>query len=392
MHMREVPGRVGKYVRDELGKGLHKAISFIISFGILSYALYIDYDMTVYLDGNISLIKWITSWLEPWGWDKRTEFVLRLFNAEKILIFSELWFVVDIALSIFSFTVRFFRSRLHPRRRQTAEETETATAPTGHTTEERRMRIRPNIHPAVFLFYTAAALAIVAIAAMIYFGGYVLPIKIEIPFAVPPSVFLAAFAVIYFVGQHLMSAAYGGGRIADIVVSAPMVILSVIAAMVWLEIPLGKSIVTFVAEQLGLTVDLTRTEYKEAAWWFFTIAAFFDIIRDYFGVGRRSQWRPGRSSPPIGGQDYAIDQRPHEPLDLHSESGRPFFRTEGQLLVDVPDHAIVRLPNGRMFQFPLTERLIDRMEFNMVRRQPQPVGLPNNAPRADEGGTDADNT
>jgi len=390
MHMREVPGRVARYVRDMMKDGLRSVVAFIFALALLGYALWQDYNLTPVLDFNILAVKWLTSLLEPFGWDARTEFALRAFGIDKILFFSELWAFVTLVMRAVGLLFRLVVQSLFPSRRlrhTAAPRAENPTAPTGHTMEERPMNLRPNIHPAAFLLYAAVYLALTVFVAAVLFTGYQLPLKLEaFGIVVPPFIYLAGLAFLAFVVQHRMSVAYGGGRAADIIVSAPMIAVIVIAVLVWAGFPLAETIVTTIGTLIGEVVETVPTEYKIATAILFGFFALLDVVRDYPGWGRRSNAYAHlggavRTTPAgdVRRADWVTGEHgdlPDRTMVLNSRSGAPEFLNTARVHHEIV-HTMRDPRTGEIVEIPYAPTPRGRLRVQeAIEARPLPPEIP----------------
>lgn len=233
---------------------------------------------------------------------------------------------------------------------------------------------RPEVGWPAFLIRVALYLAITVFAAMVLFTGFRLPIDLEFAEVgvIPAFVYLGIIAVLGFIIQRQMARAYGAKRTVDKLISLPMLIIVILAVLVWFGVDVVVENIGKVVSWFGYQLQTVPTEYMKEAAAIFGAAAILDFILDRLA----SRYRSASVLLP-GGQNTAatgpaiiageVNQPPHTPIHLESESGNPFFHTEGNLLVKIPDHAYVQLPNGRTFVMPITERLADRMEWNFTR-------------------------
>ena len=97
--------RVRKYVREVLEDGLHAVASFAIAWFILGYALLNKYDLRWVLNFNLRVLEWACSFV-PWGYGPSVETALRLFGADHIIFFGELWAFAAIVIRVIGLCFR----------------------------------------------------------------------------------------------------------------------------------------------------------------------------------------------------------------------------------------------------------------------------------------------
>lgn len=155
---------------------------------------------------------------------------------------------------------------------------------------------RPNIGWPRFLVYAVLYLALTAcVAAALFFGIGIGKNAFNI-LGTEAFVYLlaavAAFAAYKL--QQAMSAAYGGGRVLDLTVSLPMLIVTAAAFLLWFGVPAVATWVTDTAEwlssKIGYPTDLAASTYTVLVASLFGVVALYDIwFRDFLGVSRRSK-------------------------------------------------------------------------------------------------------
>lgn len=194
------------------------------------------------------------------------------------------------------------------------------------------MRIRPSINIAEFFIYAIIYGVLTVFVAAVLFAGYKLPITFDIfGITIPAFVYVAGLAFLGFAVQYRMSASYGGGRVADAVISAPMIIVIVSAVLVWAGFPFAQTAATTVGTWIGQTIETVPTEYKVMTIILFGFFAKMDLIRDYTGWGRRSSFRWAAAS--VGGagarrEDLvsgAHGDLPDRTVAIDSRSGEPEY-------------------------------------------------------------------
>jgi len=258
-----------------------------------------------------------------------------------------------------------------------------------------------NISFGAFLGNVLAYMLLVAFVTVSLYTAFVLGETVmQVHFfdtKVDPIIFLIPLALFGIWTQRNLSAASGFGRFVDFVVTLSMVLVVALACLLWADVPAIQEIVTTRLSEFGVTISTEPSVYKLAVVLVFGLPGVANLLgRDILGIGRRSQVS---NAAPSGIGTAAgsvvttghINQPPHTSIPLGSESGNPFFRTKGDLLVEIPDRVHIQMPNGRTFIIPMTERLADRMEWNLGRRAlPGPAdGADADADAGDAGAGDA---
>lgn len=339
------------------------------------------------LDFNLDLVKMVGKFIEarmPKGGDAFEAFS-RFFNLERILLFSEAVAVVKLIMLAVGAT---FRATLE----EIAHDMESAPieTQTGDTAMNVPTIDRPRAGWGRFILLALLYLAFTIFAAAVLFRGFRISEMFSSdgrPFGVGivDTVVLAGIGFVGFLIQHRLSEAYGIGRVADIVVSAPMVAIIVVAGLLWAGFPIVKPVLMWTSALVGYPFESTASEYKVGGALIFAFYALIDIGRDWFGIGRLLSF--GHATR-VG----SVQQAPHEPLELQSESGNPFMRTQGPLLVEV-DEVWLKLPSGRMFKMPMTDRLEGRVAWNLGNRQigATAAAVPTPTQQPQGGGNDGNN-
>lgn len=112
--------RVRKYVQELIEDGLHAVASFVIAWLMLIAALWYKINLTAVLNFNLSVIHEVTRFV-PYGYGNEVEFGLRMWGADHILFFGELWFVAAIVIRVLGLCwtlVCYFARWLHRRSRK----------------------------------------------------------------------------------------------------------------------------------------------------------------------------------------------------------------------------------------------------------------------------------
>ena len=223
--------------------------------------------------------------------------------------------------------------------------------------------LRPNAGWGVIFWNGILYVIITIFAAAVLFRAYVLPLDLGVfGVKVPPIVYLAAIAFIGYRVQHHLSAAYGGRRVADLIVSTPMLVVIALSIAVWAGLPIVQTVALAVSSWIGYPIESTPNEYKLAAVIFFGIAALLDVVgRDILGIGRRSQYAfPEAGSvalssvPPEGGYPPG-----HEPKLLPSRTGLAEYVAE--MPVDIVPVFRIRRPDGTYIVAKPTPRIDNRV-------------------------------
>jgi len=151
--------------------------------------------------------------------------------------------------------------------------------------------LRPkNITLGRFAWLTGLYLLITLMVLGILFQDHVYDIGTAIGIDLEAILFVIALAFLAYLLQHALSQAYGGGRMADIIVSLPMLVVTGVAFLLWLDVPVVQGLVTTLASSIGLEVVFTPNSYKRTTMLLFLAVALWDVvIRDIFGKGRRSK-------------------------------------------------------------------------------------------------------
>lgn len=111
--MRMMVRRVRQYVREVIEDGLHAAASFVIAWVLLGLALWYKVKLIGVLNFNLSVVHAATRFV-PYGYGDEVEVVLRLWGADHILFFGELWFAAAIIIRVAGLCwvlVRYFFAR-----------------------------------------------------------------------------------------------------------------------------------------------------------------------------------------------------------------------------------------------------------------------------------------
>lgn len=148
---------------------------------------------------------------------------------------------------------------------------------------------RPAIDAATFAWLAAGILAITIFVIAVLYRDYELDLSAVVGVTIDPIINLFAIGFILYLLQRKASAAYGGGRLADLLVSMPMLIVAGLAVFLWAEIPLVKGIVSTISTGTGIPIASTPNTYKRVAVGIFGVVALWDVlIRDLVGYGRQS--------------------------------------------------------------------------------------------------------
>jgi|GEM_PF-3663116 len=192
---------------------------------------------------------------------------------------------------------------------------------------------RPRIGWGKFILLALVYLGFTVLVIAILFRDYQVSSLFNIRIfgtMVPELVYIAGLAFIGFFIQHKLSAAYGAGRFADIVVSLPMLIAVALAFLMWARFPIVSSLLVWISALVGYPFVATPSETKIGAALIFAFFALIDFARDWLGIGRRSSFRFGGRTPidiPDGGGD--IGDPPGAP------TGSPPYRVPGDAILDL---------------------------------------------------------
>lgn len=244
--------------------------------------------------------------------------------------------------------------------------------------------LRPkNISVGRFMVFAGLYLLITLAVSGILYLDYVYDIGSAVGVGLEPILFVIALALGAFLLQRALSGAYGGGRVADFIVSLPMLLVTGVAFLLWLDIPVMQDFATAFSSSIGVEIVFTPNSYKRTTMLLFLAVALWDVvIRDILGKGRRSRSDYGGTA--SGRAERLEEQKPHQPMHLGSESGEPFFEGEAPIELFVPKTAGLRFASGTKLEIPVNERLEKRIVWN--------VGRPKDAPsdtKRGQGGTDA---
>lgn len=97
--MRRMIGRVRKYMREVIEDGLHAGASFVIAWVLLGLALWHKVKLVHVLNFNLDIIHVVTR-LVPYGYGDDIELLLRLWGADHVLFFGELWFAAAVVIRV----------------------------------------------------------------------------------------------------------------------------------------------------------------------------------------------------------------------------------------------------------------------------------------------------
>lgn len=220
--------------------------------------------------------------------------------------------------------------------------------------------LRPNLGFGNFVANAVLYLLITVFVAAVLFRDVVIQFQIGAwETTIPVILYNALIAFLAYKVQHRLSAAYGGRRVADLIVSMPMLLIVITAVAVWMGVPLIKDAPSTVASWLGTQISEAPTDYKTGTAILFGLVALWDVlIRDAFGVGRRSSqglaagmhWPPASSRP---------DGLPDETVELPSGTGKAEVKTP--LKVKVVPEFWMDMPDGSEVQIHPTSRAMARV-------------------------------
>jgi len=152
---------------------------------------------------------------------------------------------------------------------------------------------------------------------------------------IPDLVYLAGLGFIGFLIQHKLSAAYGTGRLADMIVSLPMLVAIALAFLLWAGFPIITPVLVWISSLVGYPFESTPNEYKVGGALIFAFYALIDLGRDWFGIGRRSNFRyhGGTGVDPAGIRREDLVTGAHGDLPdrttvVSSRSGVPEFENQ----------------------------------------------------------------
>ena len=149
--------------------------------------------------------------------------------------------------------------------------------------------LRLNIPVWQLLALGSGSLLITVYAAAVGWCGYVPPVNISLFGTNPQIMILVGVAFVYYKFQQRLSAAHGGERVAEVLVSLPMLVVAGAAFALWFRLPGVESVLGRITSWFGVTLSTLPNDYQVNSMTIFGIAALWDVvIRDLLGIGRLS--------------------------------------------------------------------------------------------------------
>lgn len=187
---------------------------------------------------------------------------------------------------------------------------------------------RPSMGWGSFAIRAIGYLVLTHLAAAVLIRGYKIPITFDaLGVTIPPLLYLVAAAFVAYRLQSGMSAAYGGGRFVDFIVSIPMLAVVVVAVLMWIGLPPIAGHVSAFATYIGFPPVARPDEYMVAGAILFGLVALYDVVgRDIFGFGRRSALIGGYAVGSVDRREWTTGDHgelPDKVMELRSRSGMP---------------------------------------------------------------------
>lgn len=230
--------------------------------------------------------------------------------------------------------------------------------------------IRPaNIGWAKLIGGALLYLLITASVAAMLFGDYVFDPKLGINgIAVDPILFVVFAAFVAYEVQKWLSAAYGGRRVIETLVSLTMFMLIAITVAVWMNFPVVGWLLSKGSALIGHPIASKPTSFKLTVVVLFGLLAVWDVFfRDIFGIGRKSDeaaetLRTYRRENLVTGEHGDL---PDLTTPLDSRSGAPVFSGATDVVLEprfwIRDPATGRLVQVKNVPDRLRARTIDHM-------------------------------
>ena len=203
--------------------------------------------------------------------------------------------------------------------------------------------VRPTLGWGKVITGSLLYLVITALVAAILFAGYVFdPGAGILDVNLDPIVYVVALAFLAYQCQEWLSAASGGKRVIDTLVSLTMAVLIAITIAVWFKVPVVAWVLMKVSTFVGYPIASAPSSYNLTVALLFGALAVWDVFfRDLIGIARRSSQATGTSRDSL--VTGAHGGLPDATEDLHSRSRAPLYRVTGDGVLDI-ERWLVRHP------------------------------------------------